>query len=116
MFNVQRTDEFDAWLHALKDLEGKAAILVRLDRLAQGNAGDAGPVGEGVSELRIHVGPGYRAYYVRVGQLVYLMLAGGDKSAQARDIARAQEMARELRAEAAAARAKTKAKSPRKPK
>jgi putative addiction module killer protein len=88
--------------------------------LSLGNPGDVRPVGEGVSELRIDVGPGYRAYYLRVEQLAVLMLAGGDKSSQDRDIRRALDMARDIRAaeKAATATAKTKAKAskPRKQK
>lgn len=97
MFEVRQTDEFSRWLHDLADPTAKAAILVRLTRLALGNPGDVRPVGAGVSELRIDVGPGYRAYYMRAGQLVYLMLAGGDKGTQAQDIRRALAMARSLR-------------------
>ncbi|MFO1269428.1 MAG: type II toxin-antitoxin system RelE/ParE family toxin [Rubrivivax sp.] len=109
MFEVQQTEDFSRWLHDLADVDAKAAILMRIARLGQGNAGDVAPVGEGVSELRVHVGPGYRAYYMRSGRLIYLMLAGGDKSTQERDIAQALKMARALRA-------KAKATKPRKPK
>jgi putative addiction module killer protein len=109
MLDVRRTEDFSSWLDALADTEAKAAILVRLTRLALGNPGDVAPVGEGVSEMRVHVGPGYRAYYMRAGRLIYLMLAGGDKGTQQRDIVRALAMARTLRAE-------TKATKLRKPK
>jgi putative addiction module killer protein len=92
-----RTAEFDAWLAGLKDKVGRARIVQRMDAAMAGNFGDSEPVGEGVSEMRIHVGPGYRVYYTRRGEVVYLLLLGGDKSSQKRDIKRAIEMARNLR-------------------
>ncbi len=92
-----RTAEFDAWLSGLKDKVGRARIIQRMDAAMAGNFGDSEPVGEGVSEMRIHVGPGYRVYYTRRGEVVYLLLLGGDKSSQKRDIKRAIEMARNLR-------------------
>lgn len=94
---LERTAEFDDWLTGLKDSVGRLRIIRRLDAAASGNFGDCEPVGEGVSEMRIHYGPGYRVYFARVGSTVYLLLAGGDKSSQKRDIARALEMARELK-------------------
>ena len=104
MFEIQQTAEFSRWLAHLRDATGRAAILARLGRLALGNAGDAKPVGSGVSELRIDVGPGYRTYYMRSGERIYLVLGGGDKSTQARDIARAIAMADALRASIRVAR------------
>ncbi len=92
-----RTVEFDAWFSNLKDKIGKARIIQRLDSAAAGNFGDCIPVGEGVSEMRVHVGPGYRVYYTRTGEVVYLLLIGGNKSSQQRDIKRAIEIARTLR-------------------
>jgi len=93
-----RTAEFDSWLSNLKDKIGKARILKRSG--AEGvNFGDCELVGEGVSEMRIHVGPGYRLYYTRSGEEIYLLLLGGGKSSQSRDIKRAIEMARSLKAE-----------------
>ena len=92
----QKSDEFDAWLVGLKDQVGKAQIALRLDRAAKGCFGDCEPVGEGVSEMRIHYGPGYRVYFTRSGIVVYLLLLGGDKSTQKRDIKRAIEMASSL--------------------
>ena len=89
----QKSDEFDAWLIGLKDKIGKAQVVLRLDRAAKGNFGDCEPVGGGVSEMRIHYGPGYRLYFTRRGAVVYLLLLGGDKSTQKRDIKRAIEMA-----------------------
>ena len=92
----QKSDEFDAWLVGLKDHVGKAQIALRLDRAAKGNFGDCEPVGEGVSEMRIHYGPGYRVYFTRRASVVYLLLLGGDKTTQKRDIKHAIEMARTL--------------------
>ena len=97
MFEVRRTAEFAAWLAALADIKARAAILARIGRLALGKPGDVQLVGSGVSELRIDVGPGYRAYYVRVDRQVLLMLGGGNKASQARDIRRVIRMADALR-------------------
>jgi putative addiction module killer protein len=83
---VVRTDTFDEWLKALRDLKGRARVDIRIRRLADGNPGDVRPVGKGVSELRINTGPGYRVYYAAKGEEIILLLAGGDKSTQARDI------------------------------
>ncbi len=79
MYSILRTDEFDEWLAALPDEVGKARIAARLVAAEFGNFGDCRPVGEGVSEMRIDVGPGYRVYYVRRGKIVYLLLLGGAK-------------------------------------
>lgn len=97
MNELRRTDEFNTWLRELPDLLGKARILARLRSAELGNFGDAEPVGDGVSEMRIHVGPGYRVYYVRRGRTVYLLLCGGDKSSQRKDIRRAKELASEIK-------------------
>ncbi len=86
MPQVIRTDTFDEWLKALRDLKGRARVDMRMRRLADGNPGDVRPVGKGVSELRIDTGPGYRVYYAAKGEEIILLLAGGDKSTQARDI------------------------------
>jgi putative addiction module killer protein len=83
----------------LKDRVGCARIVHRIRSAEHGNFGDCGPVGEGVSEMRVHVGPGYRVYYTRRGEMVYLLLLGGDKSSQRRDIRRAIEMAHALEKE-----------------
>ena len=91
-----RSGEFDNWLAGLKDKVGRARIAHRIRSAEQGNFGDCAPVGEGVSEMRIHVGPGYRTYFTRRAEVVYLLLLGGDKSSQKRDIKRAIEMARAL--------------------
>jgi len=90
------TPEFEQWLGKLRDAKVKARILSRLDSAALGNFGDCQSVGEGVSEMRIHFGPGYRVYFTRRGTFVYVLLIGGDKSTQKRDIKRALKMAREL--------------------
>ena len=92
----ERTEEFDAWLAALKDKVGRARILYRIRSAEHGNFGDCDSVGEGVFELRVHIGPGYRAYFTRRAEVVYLLLLGGDKSSQKRDIKRAIEMAQVL--------------------
>ena len=86
MSQLLRTDLFDDWLLGLRDLMGRARIDMRIRRLANGNPGDVRPVGNGVSELRIDTGPGYRVYYAAKGDELILLLAGGDKSTQARDI------------------------------
>ena len=94
---VRKTAIFDRWLSNVKDMRAVARILVRIDRLAQGNAGDARSIGSGLSELRIDHGPGYRVYYLRHAETVVLLLCGGDKSTQSRDITRAHELANDWR-------------------
>jgi len=79
MFEVKRTDAFDGWLKGLKDSRGRTKIQARIDRLANGNPGDVAPIGDGLSELRIDFGPGYRVYYARAAKTLYLLLCGGDK-------------------------------------
>ena len=96
MTEVRQTDVFAAWLKGLRDRQARDRILARIDRLSLGNAGDVGPVGEGVSEMRIHYGPGYRMYFTQRGDTVVILLCGGDKRTQARDIKRAIEMARKV--------------------
>lgn len=86
MVEVVRTDDFDEWLTKLKDRAGRLRILKRIDRLANGNPGDVKPVGNGVSELRLDVGPGYRVYYAQGSGVLILLLCGGDKSSQQKDI------------------------------
>ena len=88
--------EFAAWMRKLRNIGAKARILSRLDCAALGNFGDCEPIGEGVLEMRIHLGPGYRIYYTRRGAELYLLLAGGDKGTQKRDVRKALEMARQL--------------------
>lgn len=94
VYSLAQTDEFAGWLTDLRDVAGRARILKRLVRLADGHLGDAKPIGDGVSELRMVFGPGYRACFMRKGAVVLLLLAGGDKDSQARDIERAKELAR----------------------
>lgn len=94
---INTTAEFAHWLDNLKDRAGRIRIARRIDAAAIGNLGDCEPVGEGVSEMRIHCGPGYRVYFTRTGNSVFLLLAGGDKSSQQRDIARAIAVARRLK-------------------
>jgi putative addiction module killer protein len=94
---IQRTTEFDRWLGALRDGKAKARILARIASAQHGNFGDCKAIGNGVGEMRIDVGPGYRLYFMRRAETVYLLLAGGDKSTQARDIRRAKTMVRELK-------------------
>ena len=96
MFVVRRTAEFIAWLTALRDVQARARITKRINRLAAGNFGDTKSVGDGVSELRFDFGPGYRVYYTLRGDVVVILLCGGDKASQARDIARAKVMAQEV--------------------
>jgi len=94
-----RSDEFDVWLTRLNDKVARARIALRIRSAEHGNFGDCEPVGEGVSEMRIHVGLGYRVYFTRRAEVVYFLLIGGDKSTQKRDIKRALEMARTLNQE-----------------
>jgi putative addiction module killer protein len=93
---VRQTDVFAAWFAALRDRQARARITTRIRRLSLGNPRDAKTVGSGVSEMRIDYGPGYRVYFIRRGAAVVILLCGGDKRTQARDIARAHELAREL--------------------
>jgi putative addiction module killer protein len=97
MNTFARTEAFDKWLRALKDSKARARIAQRIESAQAGTFGDCEPVGEGVAEMRIHVGAGYRVYYTRIGNTIYLLLAGGAKSTQKRDIRRALEMAQSLR-------------------
>lgn len=96
MNTFEKSHQFDNWLKALKDIKGKVRILHRITAAENGNFGDWKPVGEGVSEMRINFGPGYRLYYTRRDGTVYLLLIGGDKSTQKRDIQKAIEMARTI--------------------
>ena len=96
MRTIKRTAEFDKWFKNLRDMRAQAAISWRIERIEKGNLGDIAPVGDGVSEARIHYGPGYRLYFVeRVGTLI-ILLCGGDKSSQSRDITRAKKIAKEV--------------------
>ncbi|HVC62237.1 MAG TPA: type II toxin-antitoxin system RelE/ParE family toxin [Acetobacteraceae bacterium] len=92
MLELKQTEQFRRWRTRLKDARARALIASRLDRLAYGHAGDAAPVGEGISELRIHHGPGYRMYFHRQGNTVVILLCGGDKGSQAKDIKTAKRL------------------------
>lgn len=96
MTTLLTTDTYSAWFTGLRDAQAKARINARLRRAELGNFGDCEPVGEGVSEMRIHYGPGYRVYFVQRGLELVILLAGGDKSTQAKDIKAALKLAREL--------------------
>ena len=96
MIDVRQTEAFSKWLRELRDRRARARIQTRIDRLQLGLAGDVRPVGEGVSELRIDYGPGYRVYFVQRGKELVILLAGGDKRTQDRDIKTAIELARNL--------------------
>lgn len=96
MVQIRKTDAFAKWIDELQDIRARARILVRIERLAAGNPGDVKPVGEGVSEMRIDYGPGYRIYFRKIGQRVIILLAGGDKSTQSKDIKTALRLSRNL--------------------
>jgi putative addiction module killer protein len=96
VIEVRQTDEYEKWFDSLRDRQAKARIDIRVRRLSLGNPGDAKPVGEGVSELRIDYGPGYRVYFVQRVNVLIVLLAGGDKRTQEHDIRLAKQLAREL--------------------
>ena len=93
---IRATDAYLRWYRRLRDQEAQQRIDNRILRLAEGNPGDVAPIGGGISELRINYGPGYRVYYVQRGRQIIILLAGGDKDSQGRDIATARRLAREL--------------------
>lgn len=96
MIEIRQTDAYAQWLEKLRDRQAKARIVTRIRRLSLGNPGDVRPVGEGVSELRIDYGPGYRVYFVNKGATLVILLGGGDKSTQTDDIAKARNLVRIL--------------------
>lgn len=96
MFEVRQTETFSKWILKLRDVRARARIQARIDRLELGNVGDVKPVGEGLSEMRIHYGPGYRVYFIQKGSELIILLAGGDKRSQSRDIQTALNLAKEL--------------------
>ena len=96
MYEIRKTETYAHWLDSLRDIHARARVQVRVERLAAGNPGDVRPVGEGVSELRINYGPGYRVYFTMRGRAVVILLAGGDKRTQAADIKTALRLARNL--------------------
>jgi len=97
MITIEETSAFSRWLGALRDPIAKAKIASRIRRLAFGNPGDVAPIGDGLSEMRIHYGPGYRVYFMQKGADFVLLLGGGDKSTQDKDIHRARKLAKDLR-------------------
>ena len=96
MIEICKTETFAKWIDGLQDIRARAHILVRIERLAAGNPGDVKPVGEGESEIRIDYGPGYRVYFKKVGKQVVILLAGGNKSSQSKDIKTALLISRNL--------------------
>jgi putative addiction module killer protein len=96
MIEIRSTEQYSKWYRKLRDRQAQSRILIRLRRLSLGNFGDAAPVGEGVSELRIHYGPGYRVYFVRRGERIVILLGGGEKSTQDKDIAAAKALAQTI--------------------
>ena len=96
MINIQKTDIFNDWMRKLKDRTGRAIINARIRRLSQGNKGDSKYLGDGITELRIDFGPGYRVYYTFIGEAIVLLLCGGDKSTQTGDLKKAKEIATNL--------------------
>ena len=96
MIEIRKTETFAKWIDDLNDMRARARVLVRIERLAAGNPGDVAPVGGGVSELRIDYGPGYRVYYKQFGESLVILLAGGDKQTQTKDIKTALRLARNL--------------------
>ena len=97
MYQLEQTDVFASWLVALRDVKAQARILARLESARLGNLGDCKAIGSGIREMRIHTGSGYRVYFVQKKRVILLLLCGGSKSSQARDIARAKKMAQELK-------------------
>ena len=96
MLEIRKTEIFAHWLDELRDVHARARVLVRIERLAAGNPGDVQPVGEGVSEMRIDYGPGYRVYFKRIGHATVVLLAGGNKDTQSADIKNALRLARNV--------------------
>ena len=97
MVEVRQTERFAQWLGGLRDLRARARVQARIERLIGGNPGDVKPIGSGVSELRINYGPGYRVYFQQKGSTLIILLAGGDKSSQSRDIDEALLLARQIK-------------------
>ena len=97
MIQIQQTETYAKWFAGLRDRVARARIDIRIRRLSLGNAGDTKPVGEGVSELRVDHGPGYRIYFIQRGEVVIVLLAGGDRSTQDKDIRNAKDLANDLK-------------------
>jgi len=100
MVEIRKTEAFAKWIDGLRDIRARARVLARIERLAGGHAGDVKPIGEGVSEMRIDYGPGYRVYFKKRGDALVILLAGGDKRTQSRDINTALRLARDLAGDA----------------
>lgn len=96
MNSILRTDQFNLWLKELRDPIGKARIIARIRSAESGNFGDCEPIGNGISEMRVHSGPGYRIYFIKKGDLIFVLLCGGNKSSQTKDISLAKKIAKEL--------------------
>jgi putative addiction module killer protein len=99
MKKIRRSSEYTRWIKNLKDARARARVFARVKRLSEGNPGDSCPIGEGLSEMRIDYGPGYRVYYKDTGKEIIILLCGGDKSTQSRDIARAKEIFKDYKPE-----------------
>ncbi|EKT0983298.1 type II toxin-antitoxin system RelE/ParE family toxin [Salmonella enterica] len=97
MKEIIRSETFSDWLLSLKDSRAKARVLARIDRMKAGNFGDSEPIGDGLNEARIHYGPGYRVYFMKQGNVVVVLLCGGDKSSQSKDIKQAKQIAKAWR-------------------
>ena len=96
MVEVRQTEVYSRWFKRLRDSQARARILIRIRRLSRGNPGDVKPVGEGISEMRVDYGPGYRVYFAQRGKALVILLAGGDKASQEQDIRKAKELADDL--------------------
>lgn len=96
MLEIRETERFSVWLRGLRDAQARAKIAARVRRLAFGNPGDVKPAGEGISALRVHCGPGYRVYYIQRRKVSIVLLCGGDKSTQGKDIETAKRLAKEI--------------------
>jgi len=96
-YQIKKTYDFEKWISSLKDLRGKIAIVRRIERMSQGNFGDVKFVGDTVLELRIQTGPGYRVYFTKEGEFIVILLIGGDKSTQVKDIAKAKQLWKEIK-------------------
>ncbi|EBW6363798.1 type II toxin-antitoxin system RelE/ParE family toxin [Salmonella enterica subsp. enterica serovar Oranienburg] len=97
MKEIIRSETFSDWLSSLKDSRARSRVLARIDRMREGNFGDAEPIGDGLSEARIHYGPGYRVYFMQQGDVIVVLLCGGDKSSQTKDIKQARRIAKAWR-------------------
>lgn len=97
MKEIIRSETFSDWLLSLKDSRAKARVLARIDRMKMGNFGDSELIGDGLSEARIHYGPGYRVYFMQQGEVVVVLLCGGDKNSQSKDIKKAKQIAKAWR-------------------